>query len=90
MVNPPITDTKASPARLFPTVERPVRVVARNLAADELLRAHQHPWAQVTYALDGYYQRIGTKVFLFTPSNTVISVEDDLDQEQRTLFFDQE
>lgn len=44
----------------------------------------------VTYALDGYYQRIGNKVFLFTPSNTVISVEDDLDQEQRTLFFDQE
>ncbi|MBW3622008.1 MAG: cell division protein SepF, partial [Armatimonadetes bacterium] len=44
----------------------------------------------VTYALDGYYQRIGTKVFLFTPSNTVISVEDDMDQEQRTLFFDQE
>ena len=44
----------------------------------------------VTYALDGYYQRIGTKVFLFTPSNTVITVEDDMDQEQRTLFFDQE
>jgi cell division inhibitor SepF len=44
----------------------------------------------VTYALDGYYQRIGNKVFLFTPSNTVITVEDDLDQEQRTLFFDQE
>jgi cell division inhibitor SepF len=44
----------------------------------------------VTYALDGYYQRIGNKVFLFTPSNTVINVEDDLDQEQRTLFFDQD
>jgi len=44
----------------------------------------------VTYALDGYYQRIGSKVFLFTPSNTVINVEDDIDQEQRTLFFDQE
>ncbi len=44
----------------------------------------------VTFALDGYYQRIGSKVFLFTPSNTVINVEDDMDAEQRTLFFDQE
>jgi cell division inhibitor SepF len=43
----------------------------------------------VTYALDGYYQRIGNKVFLFTPSNTVITVEDDMDQEQRTLFFEE-
>lgn len=42
----------------------------------------------VTYALDGYYQRVGAKVFLFTPSNTLISVEDDLDQEQKSLFFE--
>lgn len=42
----------------------------------------------VTYALDGYYQRVGAKVFLFTPSNTLINVEDDLDQEQRGLFFE--
>lgn len=30
-----------------------------------------------TYALDGYYERVGDKVFLFTPSNTLIASEDD-------------
>ncbi|NMC82673.1 MAG: cell division protein SepF [Armatimonadetes bacterium] len=30
----------------------------------------------VTYALDGFYQKVGDKVFLFTPSTTSISVED--------------
>jgi cell division inhibitor SepF len=30
----------------------------------------------VTYALDGYYQKVGEKVFLFTPENTAISVEE--------------
>jgi len=44
----------------------------------------------VTYALDGYYQRVGAKVFLFTPSNIGISVEDEIDQEQRELFFDRD
>jgi cell division inhibitor SepF len=28
------------------------------------------------YALDGFYQRVGTKVFLFAPSNVYIEVED--------------
>ena len=29
------------------------------------------------YALDGFYQRVGTKVFLFAPSNVYIEVEDE-------------
>ncbi|MGC8832475.1 MAG: cell division protein SepF [Armatimonadota bacterium] len=44
----------------------------------------------VTYALDGYYQRVGAKVFLFTPSNVGICVEDEIDQEQRDLFFNRD
>jgi len=44
----------------------------------------------VTYALDGYYQRVGDKVFLFTPSNVNITIEDELDREQRTAFFDRD
>ncbi len=43
----------------------------------------------VTYALDGYYQRVGDKVYVFTPSNTMINVEDEMEAEQRTPFFDQ-
>lgn len=38
---------------LRPTPERPVRVSVRDLEASDLLEAHRHPWAQVTYALSG-------------------------------------
>lgn len=34
----------------------------------------------VTYALDGCYQKVGDKVFLFTPSNTAILVDDEEDE----------
>ena len=30
----------------------------------------------VTYALDGFYEKVGEKVFLFTPANTSIVVDD--------------
>lgn len=30
----------------------------------------------VVYALDGFYEKVGDKVFLFTPSTTEIAVED--------------
>ncbi|MES3025212.1 MAG: helix-turn-helix transcriptional regulator [Pseudomonadota bacterium] len=36
-----------------PSRERPVRLVARELDADDLLREHQHGWGQVTYAHSG-------------------------------------
>lgn len=49
----PVTHTRPHPPTLAPTVARPVRLVARDLEADELLAAHTHPWGQVTYALQG-------------------------------------
>ena len=85
MANAPITDTKASPARLFPTAERPVRVVARDLAADELLRAHQHPWAQVTYALDGVMQVVANQQTWFVPPLRAIWIPAGVVHEVRTL-----
>lgn len=36
----------------------------------------------VTYALDGFYEKVGEKVFLFTPNNTAI-VADDADPSER-------
>jgi cell division inhibitor SepF len=30
----------------------------------------------VTYALDGYVEQVGEKVFLFTPANTIVEIED--------------
>lgn len=37
----------------------------------------------VTYALDGYYQKVGEKVFLFTPENTVINMEENAHRAHR-------
>jgi AraC-like DNA-binding protein/quercetin dioxygenase-like cupin family protein len=49
----PVTHTRLPVPGREPTPERPVRLVARDLEASELLAAHAHPWGQVTYALDG-------------------------------------
>ncbi|MBY0574934.1 MAG: helix-turn-helix transcriptional regulator [Undibacterium sp.] len=81
----PLTDTNPSPSSLFPTSERPVRVVARDLQADESLRAHQHPWAQVTYALDGAMQVIANQQTWFVPPMRAIWIPAYIDHEVRTL-----
>ena len=39
----------------------------------------------VTYALDGYVEKVGNKVYFFTPSNMVIDVEESTHR-QRSLF----
>lgn len=80
-----MTHTGSAPARLFPTAERPVRVVARDLAADELLRAHQHPWAQVTYALDGVMQVFANQQTWFVPPLRAIWIPAGVEHEVRTL-----
>lgn len=49
----PVTHTRLHLPGMAPTPKRPVRIVARDLDASELLAAHTHPWGQVTYALDG-------------------------------------
>ncbi|MFZ6672584.1 AraC family transcriptional regulator [Undibacterium sp. Xuan67W] len=81
----PLTNTKAPPARLFPSIERPVRVVARDLEADELLRAHQHPWGQVTYAIDGVMQVFAKDSTWFVPPLRAIWIPANVEHEVRTL-----
>lgn len=81
----PITHTGAPPASLSPTAERPVRVVARNLQADELLRAHQHAWGQVTYALDGAVQVNANQQTWFVPPLRAIWIPPQVMHEVRTL-----
>jgi AraC-like DNA-binding protein/quercetin dioxygenase-like cupin family protein len=49
----PVTHTRLPVPGREPTPQRPVRLVARDLEASELLAAHAHPWGQVTYALKG-------------------------------------
>lgn len=49
----PITHTRLNLPGMTPTSSRPIRLVARDLDAAELLAAHSHPWGQVTYAVEG-------------------------------------
>ena len=44
----------------------------------------------VTYALNGFYERVGDKVFLFTPSNIIIADEDEVEPGGKGLFTDEE
>ena len=85
MPSPPITHTGIAPASLFPTLERPVRVVVRDLEADELLQAHQHPWAQVTYAIDGVMQVFANQQTWFVPPLRAIWIPAGIVHEVRTL-----
>ncbi|MCU6435441.1 helix-turn-helix transcriptional regulator [Undibacterium sp. Jales W-56] len=85
MRTPPLTHTNAPPARLFPSIERPVRVVARDLAADELLRAHRHSWGQVTYAIDGVMQVFARDSTWFVPPLRAIWIPANVEHEVRTL-----
>ncbi len=41
----------------------------------------------VVYALDGYYQKVGEHVFLFTPSNMAIALEDTDDADRPGDLF---
>lgn len=68
----PITHTRVNLPGREPTPERPVRLVARNLNAYELLAAHQHDWGQVTYALDGVVRvTVGNSTWIVPPQRAI-------------------
>lgn len=56
---------------------RPV-IVNLEGADDELARRVIDFVSGVTYALNGFYEKVGDKVFLFTPANIVIADEDEV------------
>lgn len=66
---------------------RPV-IVNLERADDELARRVIDFISGVTYALNGYYERVGDKVFLFTPSNIIIADEDEVEPGGKGLFAD--
>ncbi len=68
---------------------RPV-IVNLERADDELARRVIDFISGVTYALNGFYERVGDKVFLFTPSNIIIADEDDLEPASKGLFVGDE
>jgi AraC-like DNA-binding protein len=85
MSQAPLTHTGSPPASLAPSQLRPLRVVARDLEADELLRAHQHPWGQVTYALNGAVQVNANHQTWFVPPLRAIWIPPQVVHEVRTL-----
>ncbi|RJF98330.1 AraC family transcriptional regulator [Noviherbaspirillum saxi] len=68
----PITHTRLHLAGIAPTPARPVRMVARDLNASELLAAHSHAWGQVTYALDGVVRvTVGNSTWIVPPQRAI-------------------
>lgn len=66
---------------------RPV-IVNLEKADDELARRVIDFISGVTYALNGFYERVGDKVFLFTPSNIIIADEDEVEPGGKGLYHD--
>jgi cell division inhibitor SepF len=66
---------------------RPV-IVNLEKADDDLARRVIDFISGVTYALNGFYERVGDKVFLFTPANIVIADEDEIEPGGKGPFLD--
>lgn len=67
-----LTHTRVNLPGREPTHERPVRLVARDLNASELLAAHRHAWGQVTYALDGIVRvTVGNSTWIVPPQRAI-------------------
>lgn len=66
---------------------RPV-IVNLERADDELARRVIDFISGVTYALNGFYERVGDKVFLFTPANIIIADEEEVEPGGKGPFFD--
>lgn len=68
----PITHTRLNLPGMTPTAARPVRLVARDLDASELLAAHSHAWGQVTYALEGVVRiTVGSSTWIVPPLRAI-------------------
>lgn len=72
MATLPVTHTRLPLPGTAPTPKRPVRLVARDLDASELLAAHSHAWGQVTYALDGVVRvTVGNSTWIVPPMRAI-------------------
>ncbi len=72
MANKPLTHTRLHLPGMEPSLKRPVRLVARDLNASELLAAHTHVWGQVTYALDGVVRvTVGNNTWIVPPMRAI-------------------
>lgn len=80
-----ITHTRPHLPDMAPTPKRPLRLVARDLAASELLAAHSHAWGQVTYAVDGVVRVTADNTTWIVPSQRAIWIPPKMGHEVVTL-----
>jgi AraC-like DNA-binding protein len=72
MATVPVTHTRLHLPDRAPSSDRPVRMVARDLKASELLAAHSHDWGQVTYALEGVVRvTVGQSTWIVPPQRAI-------------------
>ena len=82
---PPLTHTTPRPAGYEPTAQRPLRLVARNLAAGQTLPPHSHPWGQLTYAAAGMVRVRAARRSWVVPPQRAIWIPPDLVHDVVTL-----
>jgi AraC-like DNA-binding protein/mannose-6-phosphate isomerase-like protein (cupin superfamily) len=68
----PVTHTRLPLPDTAPTAKRPVRLVARDLDAEEILASHSHAWGQVTYAAEGVVRvTVGSDSWIVPPMRAI-------------------
>lgn len=80
-----LTHTLPRTEDMHPTPERPVRLVARDLVAAQVLEPHTHSWGQVTYAPAGMLQVIAEGTVWFVPPLRAIWIPPEIMHEVRVL-----
>lgn len=86
-----VRDIGPHPVGYAPTPERPVRVRARDMEADVLLKRHQHDWGQVTFAMSGVCRVTAGDGTWIVPPQRAIWIPPHVDHEvtaiERALLF---
>jgi AraC-like DNA-binding protein len=68
----PVTHPRLHLPGTAPTAARPVRLLARDLEASELVAPHSHAWGQVTYALEGVVRvTVGNSTWIVPPLRAI-------------------
>jgi AraC-like DNA-binding protein/quercetin dioxygenase-like cupin family protein len=81
----PLTHTGLRLSGVTPTSARPVRLVARDLDASELLATHSHEWGQVTYAVEGVVRVTAGRSSWIVPPMRAIWIPPQVAHEVATL-----
>ena len=80
-----LTDTRPHSPDKRPTPDRPVRLAARNLPDEEIIRMHSHDWGQFTYTPDGMMQVLANANTWFVPPLRAIWIPATIAHEVRTI-----